>query len=330
MVHLPPLVTSLGTFHHDTASHLLRSRDAGVPVALVHPGLIFGEDQTGVDTVIGPKGVTKLDAKARQTDGLWSAIAAVGALTTGTPNDLLSLSRSLRQASTSRTTSYLLGLCTKAHQVVTGLRLISEASVTVLGCGGIGSLLAMQLAGAGVGHLRLVDGDRVEESNLNRQLFYTLRDVGRLKIEVLQEALVARFPDLRISTSPTYVHQDDYTEALGYSSFVAVTADDPVGLSVDVAAALSRTETKVVAAGYRFSLGVVSLIDGDRARESRDVGLTWGLLSGSVVPSFGPQNGQIASVLASVILLSAAGLQEIGTTREWMTNGDPSDFMGGF
>jgi molybdopterin/thiamine biosynthesis adenylyltransferase len=66
---------------------------------------------------------------------------------------------------------------------------LRRARVTILGVGGIGSVTAMSLAAAGVGSLRLIDADRVELSNLNRQVLYTSRDVGRLKVEAAAEHL---------------------------------------------------------------------------------------------------------------------------------------------
>ncbi len=57
-----------------------------------------------------------------------------------------------------------------------GQRAVMQARVAVVGCGGLGSLQAMLLVRAGVGFVRLIDRDFVEESNLQRQLLYTEDD----------------------------------------------------------------------------------------------------------------------------------------------------------
>jgi bacteriocin biosynthesis cyclodehydratase domain-containing protein len=60
---------------------------------------------------------------------------------------------------------------------------LREAKVAVLGVGGLGGWSAWALACTGVGEMRLIDSDRVEISNLNRQILYTEADLGLLKVE---------------------------------------------------------------------------------------------------------------------------------------------------
>ncbi len=70
-------------------------------------------------------------------------------------------------------------------------RLLSS-SVAIAGVGGLGSPLCLYLAAAGVGHLHLFEHDRVDLSNLNRQILYTEQDLGEQKITVA-EAAIQRF-----------------------------------------------------------------------------------------------------------------------------------------
>ncbi len=78
---------------------------------------------------------------------------------------------------------------------------LREATVGIAGCGGLGSNIAVSLVRAGIGRLILVDFDRVEPSNLNRQHFY-LSDIGQLKVEALSRHLTAINPDVRIHSHP--------------------------------------------------------------------------------------------------------------------------------
>ncbi|MFN3597880.1 MAG: molybdopterin-synthase adenylyltransferase MoeB [Rubricoccaceae bacterium] len=75
---------------------------------------------------------------------------------------------------------------------------LARSRVLLVGAGGLGAPAALYLAAAGVGHLRLVDDDRVERSNLHRQVLYTDADAGRLKVEVAAERLGALNPDVHL------------------------------------------------------------------------------------------------------------------------------------
>jgi bacteriocin biosynthesis cyclodehydratase domain-containing protein len=70
-------------------------------------------------------------------------------------------------------------------------RRLRDARVVVLGCGGLGTWTVAALASAGVGRFTLVDDDRVELSNLNRQILYGTADVGRRKVDATAAWLAA-------------------------------------------------------------------------------------------------------------------------------------------
>ena len=80
-------------------------------------------------------------------------------------------------------------------------RRLREAKVAVLGVGGLGGACARSLASIGVGEMWLIDGDRVELHNLNRQTLYTVADVGLLKVEVAAARLRAFNPETRITST---------------------------------------------------------------------------------------------------------------------------------
>ena len=60
---------------------------------------------------------------------------------------------------------------------------LAQATVLIIGAGGLGSSASIYLAAGGVGHIILVDFDRVDLSNLQRQILYKTADIGRLKVE---------------------------------------------------------------------------------------------------------------------------------------------------
>ncbi|MDB6090300.1 MAG: molybdopterin converting factor [Gammaproteobacteria bacterium] len=73
---------------------------------------------------------------------------------------------------------------------------LRASRVLVVGCGGLGVPVISYLAGAGIGRLGLVDGDRLEPSNLHRQTMYALADVGKLKAELAAARVRALNPDV--------------------------------------------------------------------------------------------------------------------------------------
>lgn len=79
-----------------------------------------------------------------------------------------------------------------------GQQLLLDSSALVVGVGGLGSAAALYLAAAGVGRLTLVDRDRVELSNLQRQILHRQADLGRLKAESAADNLRALNPDVAI------------------------------------------------------------------------------------------------------------------------------------
>ena len=71
---------------------------------------------------------------------------------------------------------------------------LSGKCAVIIGCGGLGCNVSVHLAGMGIGRLILVDFDRVERSNLNRQFLYTSDDVGSPKCDLLAARLRAYAP----------------------------------------------------------------------------------------------------------------------------------------
>ncbi|MGH8459990.1 MAG: HesA/MoeB/ThiF family protein [Stenotrophobium sp.] len=79
---------------------------------------------------------------------------------------------------------------------VNGQQLLRDSTVLVIGVGGLGSIASLYLAGSGVGRLILADRDRVELSNLQRQVLYRQSDLGRAKTEAARDQLAALNPQV--------------------------------------------------------------------------------------------------------------------------------------
>jgi adenylyltransferase/sulfurtransferase len=90
-----------------------------------------------------------------------------------------------------------------------GQRKIQNASVLIVGVGGLGSPVALYLAAAGVGTMHLVDADVVSLSNLGRQVLYNTLHLGLPKVTVAQQVLQALNPDVHVVPHHKFLDQEN-------------------------------------------------------------------------------------------------------------------------
>jgi adenylyltransferase/sulfurtransferase len=95
-----------------------------------------------------------------------------------------------------------------------GQKKLLNAKVLLVGAGGLGSPAAMYLAAAGVGTLGIVDFDRVDLSNLQRQLLHRTRDIGRPKLDSAQDTLNALNPDVRVIKHEIVLHSSNVMDVI--------------------------------------------------------------------------------------------------------------------
>ena len=126
----------------------------------------------------------------------------------------------------------LLYLRQEARQPATGGQLqqrLRTSRVVVIGCGGLGSWAAFAIATLGVGELALVDPDRVDLSNLNRQALFGVDDIGREKAIVARRRLTAFDPRLVVTALTEAVTGPGDVEQLATGAdLVVACADTPV------------------------------------------------------------------------------------------------------
>jgi hypothetical protein len=96
------------------------------------------------------------------------------------------------------------------------LELYVPNRVLVIGVGGIGSWCSLNLSLVGVGHLTLVDPDKIEPHNLNRTPF-KLTHIGKYKVEAMSELILERRPDADITPIPTKI--EDALQLINVDSY---------------------------------------------------------------------------------------------------------------
>jgi molybdopterin-synthase adenylyltransferase len=105
------------------------------------------------------------------------------------------------------------------------LRLLASR-VLVVGAGGLGSPMLLYLAAAGVGTIGLTDPDRVDLTNLQRQIVHATERVGGLKVESARAALAAVNPGVRVETHPVRLGAENAEAMLGGYDLVADGSDN--------------------------------------------------------------------------------------------------------
>ncbi len=106
-----------------------------------------------------------------------------------------------------------------------GQQLLRQATVLIVGCGALGSIAAMYLAGAGVGRLILADFDNVDITNLQRQLSFSESDIGKSKAEALGRRIHQINSETEIVIRQALIRNDDI-EALSAETDVVIDASD--------------------------------------------------------------------------------------------------------
>src|SRR5215211_3110907 len=107
-----------------------------------------------------------------------------------------------------------------------GQEKLLAARVLVVGAGGLGSPLLLYLAAAGVGTLGVIDNDRVDLTNLQRQIVHATERVGELKVESARATLAAINRDVRVEAYPVRLGPDNAAGIIAGYDLVADGSDN--------------------------------------------------------------------------------------------------------
>jgi len=109
------------------------------------------------------------------------------------------------------------------------LERIQNARVMIIGLGGVGGTALSALYRSGVRHFVLVDNDKVDETNLNRQILYTSKDVGELKTKVSERKLTEFCGEIDVKTYEIYVDETNIRDLIKDVDFVVDAIDSVPG-----------------------------------------------------------------------------------------------------
>ena len=201
---------------------------------------------------------------------------------------------------------------------IEGQRKLKNASVLVIGSGGLGSPVLLYLAAAGVGKIGIVDFDVVDDSNLQRQVLFTVNDIGKSKAHTAKKRLEALNPHIEITVYETRFSRENARQLVRQYDVVADGTDNfPTRYLVNDACVLEN-KVNVYASIFQFE-GQVSVFNfpmenGGRGPNYRDLfpeppppGLVPNCAEGGVL---GVLPGIIGSMQANEVIKVLTGVGE--------------------
>ncbi len=195
---------------------------------------------------------------------------------------------------------------------ISGQERLLAGSVLLIGAGGLGAPAALYLAAAGVGRLTICDGDRVDLTNLQRQVIHREAGIGLNKAESACRALAQINPDCRVRAIPQRVTRDDLRR-LALDCDVLVDASDNFATRHAAnAVCVELGKPLVSGAAIRFS-GQIAVFDRRRAGAACyecliPAGTEAGDDACAVMGVFAPLTGVIGTLQAAEAIRLLAGL----------------------
>lgn len=104
--------------------------------------------------------------------------------------------------------------------------ILKKSRVMILGLGGIGSPVALYLASSGVGELHLVDTDKIDLSNLQRQILYNSEDIGKKKVDITIKKLSILNPEVKLVSYETNLNLDRLEKIIGSIDLILDCSDN--------------------------------------------------------------------------------------------------------
>lgn len=144
---------------------------------------------------------------------------------------------------------------------IEGQEKLLRSKVLIIGLGGLGSPVSMYLAAAGIGELVLVDFDKVDLSNLQRQIIHTTRNIDNSKVDSAQKALSALNPECRINTIDHMLTAEELDDCVAKVDLV-IDCSDNFGTRFAVNRACVADRTPLVSGAAIRMEGQVSVFSG--------------------------------------------------------------------
>ena len=127
-----------------------------------------------------------------------------------------------------------------------GMEKLSNAKVAIFGLGGVGSFVCEGLARSGIGNFILVDYDKIDESNINRQLIATVKTIGRYKVDVMKERILDINPDANVEIHKEFYMADSESDIINENLSYAVDCVDTIMAKIAIICKCDELDVPVI------------------------------------------------------------------------------------
>lgn len=103
---------------------------------------------------------------------------------------------------------------------------LNNKKIVVIGIGGVGSIIPISLVRTGIKNITIIDKDKVDQSNLNRQIAYNINDIGKFKVDALYSHLYEIQDDIKITKIPANIDENFDFGVLDKADYVIDCIDD--------------------------------------------------------------------------------------------------------
>jgi len=190
-----------------------------------------------------------------------------------------------------------------------GQKKLKNANVLIAGIGGLGSISASYLVAAGIGHITIVDGDKVELGNLNRQILHWTGDVDKWKADSAFFKLREINPYCQITSLHEKIEDDNIMDLLGDCSIIVDATDNIQTRQVLNTASLKKRIPFIYGGVKEFNGMITTFVPGDTP--------CFECVFPAMVPGekisgvFGPVPGVVASLQTIEVLKMLLGIGEL-------------------
>jgi adenylyltransferase/sulfurtransferase len=195
-----------------------------------------------------------------------------------------------------------------------GQQKIVQSKVVIFGCGGLGSTAAVYLAASGIGTIDLVDYDKVDVSNLHRQVFYKTEDIGKSKVQVLANHIKSISPFVKVSYTNKAVSKENVFELISLADYILDCTDSlPVKYLLNDACVL-KDKPLIYGSLYKFD-GYVSSFNVKRSDSSRSSNLrdAFPEISKEAIPNCS-EIGTLNTIVGIIAMMQANELLKLVTS----------------